>query len=251
MSIPVVILAGGMGTRMGTVLGDSIPKPMIPVNGKPLIWYILNHYSSYGFNEFIICCGFRQEYIKDYFYNYKVRNSDVIINLNNGDVEFNNSKAEKWKIILADTGLTTLTSERIKKVEAYINKRTFMVTYGDGISNININELLNYHYSHGKIGTITSVKVPGRFGSLKIDSGKVINFEEKMSSSVNGGFMVFNPQALEYMDAEMLEKTTLPLLSNKGELMAYEFNGNWHCADTPHEIGIMSDLIKGEAFWKK
>ena len=188
----VVILAGGLGTRLSEET-DLKPKPMVEIGGKPIIWHIMKLYSHYGFNEFIICCGYKGFIIKEYFANYFLHHSDVSIDLSKNEVEIHSSKAEPWKITLVDTGLNTMTGSRIKRIEKYINNKTFMLTYGDGVSNVNINDLCHFHKINGKFATLTAVQTTGKFGSIVVRNEIIESFHEKPKgddSWVNGGFFV-------------------------------------------------------------
>lgn len=253
----VIILAGGWGTRLGR-LTELIPKPMVTIGNKPILWHIMKIFSFYGYNDFIICLGVKAEVIKDYFYHYEVRNNDFTIDLSNGNIEFYN-KHEKtnWKITLIDTGLSTLKGARIKRVEKYLDSGLNMITYGDGVANINLRKLVEFHKSHGKIITITGVHPPARFGELIEMDGKVIKFQEKPQSSVgsiNGGFMVFNNSFLDYLTLDEncdLEKGPLEELSAKGEVMVYKHEGNWECMDHERDYEHLNKLWNNkEAFWK-
>ena len=208
----VVILAGGFGTRLSEYT-DVIPKPMVSIGGKPILWHIMNHYASYGHNDFYIALGYKSEIIKDYFIRYYETNSDFTIDLSNGDIEVHNKSKINWKVTLVNTGLDSMTGGRLKRLKEFIGFETFMLTYGDGLSNVNINSLINFHNSHNKMVTLTSVRPQARFGELKLVDDKVINFSEKPSMHdgwINGGYFVINPQFLDYIDGDdtILEKKT-------------------------------------------
>lgn len=253
----VVILAGGFGTRISE---ESYlkPKPMIEIGEKPILWHIMKHYSHYGFNEFIICCGYKQHVIKEWFANYYLYNSDVTFDFSgNNEMTVHNNVAEPWKVTLVDTGLKTMTGGRVKRVQEYIGNETFMLTYGDAVSNIDIGKLLEFHKKHGKAATISAVTVGQRFGILDIDDEQSIRqFREKSvsdGSRINGGFMVFEPKVFDYIagDDTVLEKVPLETLANNGELKAYMFNGFWQCMDTKREKDKLEEMWEsGEAPWK-
>ncbi len=253
----VVILAGGFGTRISE---ESYlkPKPMIEIGEKPILWHIMKQYSHYGFNEFIICCGYKQHVIKEWFANYYLYNSDVTFDFSgNNEMTVHNNVAEPWKVTLVDTGLKTMTGGRVKRVQEYIGNETFMLTYGDAVSNVDIGKLLAFHKEHGKAATISAVTVGQRFGILDIDDEQSIRqFREKSvsdGSRINGGFMVFEPKVFDYIagDDTVLEKVPLETLANNGELKAYMFNGFWQCMDTKREKDKLEEMWEsGEAPWK-
>lgn len=253
----VIILAGGWGTRLGE-LSDFIPKPMIKIAGKPILWHIMKIYSYYGFNDFVICLGAKGDIIKDYFYHYETKNNDFTIDLSNRNIQFYNKHEEtNWKVTLIDTGLNTLKGGRIKRVEKYLDPDMNMVTYGDGVADINIQELVKFHNSHDKIITVTGVHAPARFGEIIEKNGRVISFKEKPQTStglINGGFMVFNNSFLDYLSPNEncdLEKSVLEELSEKGEVMVYKYEGNWECMDHGRDVVHLNELWKNNrAFWK-
>ncbi|KKK87796.1 hypothetical protein LCGC14_2749670 [marine sediment metagenome] len=252
----VVILAGGWGTRLGQ-LSEIIPKPMVKIGNKPILWHIMKIYSRYGYNEFIICLGVKGEIIKDYFFHYE-RNNDFTIDLSTNKIEYHNYHKEiDWKISLIDTGLNTLKGGRLKRVEKYLDQDMNMLTYGDGVADINIPELIEFHNSHGKILTISGVQAPSRFGELLERDGKVMSFKEKPQMSVgliNGGFMVFNNNLLDYLTEDEhcdFEKGPLEELSKLGEVMVYKHEGNWECMDHERDIKHLNKLWNNDqAFWK-
>ena len=253
----VVILAGGWGTRLGRYT-EIIPKPMLKIGNKPILWHIMKIYSYYGYNEFIISLGVNGDLIKDFFYNYELRNNDYTINFANGKIEYHKKHSETdWKITLIDTGLNTLKGGRIKRVEKYLAPEMNMLTYGDGVSDININKLVDFHKSHNKIITITGIQAPSRFGELIEKDGKVISFKEKPRTTtglINGGFMVFNNKLLDYLTPDKncdFEKGPLEELSKKGEVMVYKHEGNWECMDHERDLKYLNDLWNNnQAFWK-
>lgn len=252
----VVILAGGKGTRFSEETGLR-PKPMIDIGGKPILWHIMKIYSRYGFNEFIICCGYKGFMIKNYFIHYKLHNSDAVFDLSAGEIQNSNSQAEPFLVTLANTGVGTLTAGRLLQIKEYIKDESFMLTYGDGIGNVDINRLLRFHKSHGKICTITAAKLEGRFGVLKSDrNGRVQSFQEKIkkdSGWVNIGFMVCNKEIFNYLGdgTEMLEAGPFNKLQMDGELMAYSHDGFWSPMDMLKDKEYLEELWNnGTAPWK-
>lgn len=232
----VVILAGGFGTRLSEET-DIKPKPMVEIGGKPILWHIMKIYSSYGFNDFIICLGYKGYIIKGFFANYFLHTSDVTIDLKDNKIEVHSVKAEPWKVTLVDTGLNTMTGGRIKRIKPFVENQTFMLTYGDGVGNIDIKKLLEFHKSHGKYATLTAVQPSGRFGALHLEGDKVKEFEEKPKGDgawVNGGFFVLEPQIFDYIEGDetIWEKEPLENLAKDGQLMAYKHTGFWKPMDT-------------------
>ena len=253
----VLILAGGYGTRISEE-SDIRPKPMIEIGGKPILWHIMKYYSSYGFNEFVILLGYKSYVIKEYFANYYLHNSDVIIDTAKQKMEILNNSSENWKITLIDTGLDTMTGGRVKRAKEHIGNEPFFLTYGDGVSDVNITELLNFHKSHKKKMTMTSIQPEGRFGALKIESdNKISSFLEKPKGDgawINGGFFVCEPSVLDYIknDETILEKEPLQDLANEGELFSYRHDGFWKCMDTLRDKNQLNDMwMDGVAKWKK
>jgi glucose-1-phosphate cytidylyltransferase len=254
-----VILAGGYGTRI-TEESYLKPKPMIEIGGMPIIWHIMKTYSMYGFNDFIICAGYKQHMIKEYFADYYLYHSDVTFDFTDDNkMIIHNNIAEPWKVTIVDTGLNTMTGGRLKRVEKYLgDEESFMLTYGDGVADIDLNRLLDFHKSHGKDATITAINVSQRFGVLDIsENGKINAFREKNDVDgevVNGGFMVFNKKIFEYIkdDSTVLEKTPLESLSKEGNLMAYRHTGFWMCMDTQRDHMMLEKMwADGNAPWKK
>ncbi len=252
----VVILAGGLGTRISEE-SHLRPKPMIEIGEMPILWHIMKCYSRYGFNEFIICLGYKQAMVKEFFADYFLYTSDVTFDLSENSMQVHDNFSEPWKVTLIDTGLKTMTGGRIKRVEKYVGDETFMLTYGDGLCDVNIKKLLEFHRSHGKIGTITAISVDQRFGVLDLTKeGQVKEFAEKQdkdASVVNGGYMVFEPAIFDYLEGDetVFEKKPLQTLAAKGELMAYEHKGFWQCMDTQREKKKLEDLwASGKAPWK-
>ncbi len=253
----VVILAGGYGTRISEE-SHLKPKPMIEVGDKPILWHIMKEYSHYGFNDFIICCGYKQHIIKEWFADYYLYNSDVTFDFaNDNQMTVHQNVAEPWKVTLVDTGTDTMTGGRVKRVQKYIGDEPFMLTYGDAVCDIDINQLLEYHKNHGKIATITAVTVGQRFGVLTIDeTGTITNFREKEDmdgSRINAGYMVMEPKIFDYIegDSTVFEKGPLETVAKMGELKAYKFNGFWQCMDTKREKDKLDDMWNsGNAPWK-
>ena len=254
----VVILCGGMGTRLREET-EYKPKPMVEIGGKPILWHIMKLYSAYGFEDFILCLGYKGEMIKSYFYNYEILNNDFTVELgNHKQVEIHsNHKENGWKVALANTGETALKGARIKRIEKYVGGDLFMLTYGDGVADINIHELLSFHKEHGRIGTITGVRPPSRFGELVVTNDRVDSFTEKPQVSdglINGGFFVFNRKIFDYLlddDDCDFEVGPLERLAEDGELMVFEHSGEWACMDTYRDVQHLNGLWEsGKAFWK-
>lgn len=252
-----VILAGGLGTRISEE-SHLRPKPMIEIGGQPILWHIMKSYSYYGYNDFIICCGYKAYMIKEYFADYYLHRSDVTFDFaNNNEMTVHNNVAEPWRVTVVDTGLNTMTGGRVKRVQPYIGNETFMLTYGDGVCNQDIRELVRFHKSHGKMATLTAILPSGRFGILDIhEDNKIKRFAEKHkedSGWVNGGFMVLEPEILDYIldDTTILEGATLETLANTGELIAYQHNGFWQCMDTLRDKEYLEELWEQDkAPWK-
>ena len=255
----VVILAGGYGTRISEESAFK-PKPMIEIGGQPILWHIMKEYAHYGHTEFIICAGYRQEYIKQWFADYFLRNADVTFDYCDGKNEMvvHQSKCEPWKVTVVDTGLETMTGGRIKRVQKYVGNETFFMTYGDGVCDVDINKLLEYHKEHGKIATLTAVLQDQSKGVLDIGGDNAVkSFREKSLSDgapINAGYMVLNPEIFEYIDGDetVFEKVPLESLANKGELMSYMHKGFWQCMDNMREKEMLDKLLKNnKAPWKK
>lgn len=253
----VVILAGGFGTRISEE-SHLKPKPMIEIGGKPLLWHIMKEYSHYGFYEFIICCGYKQHVIKEYFADYYLHNSDITFDFDaENKMTIHNNVAEPWKVTLIDTGLNTMTGGRIKRIQPYIGDETFMLTYGDAVSDVNIRELYDFHKRNGKFATLTAVKINQRFGVLEIDEDNTIDaFREKSNKDgayINGGYMVLEPRVFDYLEGDktVFEKKPLTRLAGEGELKAYKFDGFWQCMDTKREMDMLEEMWSAnEAPWK-
>ena len=253
----VVILAGGRGTRISEESGIR-PKPMIEVGGKPILWHIMKTYSNYDFNDFVVLTGYMGYSIKEYFANYFLHQSDVSFDLTSNEMRILNSKAEPWKVTLLDTGLDTLTGGRIARAKDYIGEEPFLLTYGDGVADIDISSLLAFHKAHGKLATMTSVLPEGRFGVLELGAdGRVASFREKPKgedSWINGGFFVCQPEVLDYIkggDMTIFEREPLEELAMKGELFTYHHKGFWHCMDTLRDkVQLNRMWDEGSAPWK-
>jgi glucose-1-phosphate cytidylyltransferase len=252
----VVILAGGMGTRISeeTVVR---PKPMVEIGGKPILWHIMKIYSHYGYNDFVVCLGFKGYMIKEYFSNYFLHMSDVTFDMKHNSMEVHEQYAEPWKVTLVDTGTDTMTGGRLKRVVPYIGQETFMVTYGDGLSNVNIAELVAYHRKHGKAATVTATQPSGRFGALSLDvADRVQSFQEKPAgdgSWINGGFFVLEPKMLDLIagDSTIFEREPLERLAQDGQLIAHKHDGFWHAMDTLRDKNHLESLWQaGTAPWK-
>ena len=252
----VVIFAGGLGTRLGQRT-ELLPKPMVKIGKNPILWHIMKIYSYYGYNDFIICLGYKGDIIKDYFYHYEMNSSDFTIDLSTKKIEFHLKIDENWRVTLVDTGLNTLKGGRLKRVEKYLDPDINMVTYGDGVCDLDINRLIEFHKSHGKLITITGVHAPSRFGEIIIENEKIIAFKEKPQTSaglINGGFMVFNNEFLDYLTPEEecdLELGIIEELTQKGEVMVYNHRENWECMDTERDVIHLNKLwVSNKAFWK-
>jgi glucose-1-phosphate cytidylyltransferase len=253
----VVILAGGLGTRISEE-SDFKPKPMIEIGGKPILWHIMKIYSSYGFNEFVICCGYKGYVIKDYFHHYYMHEADMTIDLGSNTIEYHNSTSEPWRVTLVDTGLNTMTGGRIKRVQSYIGNEPFMLTYGDGVSDVAIPALLDFHRKSGRLATLTSVQPSGKFGALEIGSrDAIMSFKEKPRGDgawINGGFFVCEPKVLDYIhegDATVWEREPLEALAKDGQLGAYKHAGFWQPMDMLRDKNELEKLwASGKAPWK-
>ncbi|OPX63689.1 MULTISPECIES: glucose-1-phosphate cytidylyltransferase [unclassified Methanoregula] len=252
----VVILAGGLGTRLSEETTIR-PKPMVEIGGKPILWHIMKIYSHYGFNEFVICLGYKGYMIKEYFANYFLHMSDVTIDIRKNEIETHQSYSEPWKISLIDTGDTTMTGGRIRRIRNYLNDETFMLTYGDGVSNVDISRLLKFHKKQKKTGTLTAIRPPGRFGALQIENDtRIVSFHEKPLGDggyINGGFFVFEPELFEYLkeDTTVLEREPLEMLAKSGQLNAYKHNDFWYAMDTLRDKNYLEqEWASGRAPWK-
>ncbi|MBA7651209.1 Glucose-1-phosphate cytidylyltransferase [subsurface metagenome] len=246
----VAILAGGLGARLAEET-ETKPKPMVEIGGRPILWHIMMHYAYYGFKDFIIALGYKGEYIKKYMVDYCRLCSNLTVNLQNGDVEIHDGGGYKadWTVELIDTGRDTMTGGRIKRLAPYLGNETFMLTWGDGVSDVNLRDLLNFHKSHGKLATLTAVRPSARFGHLNLDGDMIIEFSEKPQTSegwINGAFFVLEPAVFDYIDGDttMWEKKPLEQLAKDGQLVAYRHSSFWHCMDT------LRDKRRLDAMWQ-
>jgi glucose-1-phosphate cytidylyltransferase len=254
----VVLLAGGFGTRFSEE-SEMKPKPMIEIGGMPILWHIMKEYSYYGFNDFIICAGYKQHVIKEWFADYFLYTSDITFDLTQGNkIIIHNQHSEPWKVTVVDTGLHTMTGGRIKRVQSYVGNEPFMMTYGDGVCDVDIDKLLQFHQSHGKIATLTSVTLKQDKGVLNIGGDNAVrSFREKSNNdnaSINAGYMVLNPEIFDLLkdDSTVFEREPLEELAVNGELMSYSHTGFWQCMDTKREKDILENLWEtGQAPWKK
>ena len=251
----VLLLAGGFGTRLSEET-DIRPKPMAEIGGKPIIWHIMKGYSHYGFNEFIILLGYKGYYIKEYFGNYFLHQSDVTIDLSTNGIEVHNNTSEPWKVTLLETGQDTMTGGRIKRAKNFIGNEPFLLTYGDGVSDVDLSDLIQFHKKHGKLITMTAVQPEGRFGALETEGTRVSSFLEKPKgdgSWINGGFFVCQPEVLDYIadDQTVFEQKPLMQLAKDGELFNYRHKGFWKCMDTLRDKKVLNEMWdKGQAKWK-
>jgi len=251
-----LILAGGLGTRISEE-SEQKPKPMIEIGGLPILWHIMKQYSYHDINEFVILLGYRGYYIKEYFSNYFLHQSDVTIDLANNSMEIHNTSSQDWKVTLLDTGLNTMTGGRVKRAKNYIDDDTFLLTYGDGVSDINISETIRFHQNHGKLVTMTSIQPEGRYGALDInENNKVNSFIEKPKGDgnwINGGFFVCDKKVLDYIDGDdtVFEKEPLVKLADEGEIIAFKHDGFWKCMDTLRDKVQLNEMWdKNNAPWK-
>jgi glucose-1-phosphate cytidylyltransferase len=244
----VVILAGGLGTRLAEETSVK-PKPMVEIGSHPILWHIMSTYAHYGFRRFTVALGYRSSVVKDYFLRYHSTNSDFTVNLCTGDVRYDRRYPTNWEVSLVDTGVDTQTGGRLRRLEPRLRDRgTFMMTYGDGVADVNLCELLDFHRSHGRLATLTAVRPPARFGTMVFDGDEVVEFKEKPQTGegwINGGFFVFEPEVFEYLDGDdtVLEGPPLERLAADGELRAYRHQGFWQCMDT------LRDKVRLEALW--
>jgi glucose-1-phosphate cytidylyltransferase len=250
-----VILAGGLGTRISEE-SHLRPKPMIEIGGKPIIWHIMKIYSSYGVNEFVICLGYRGYMIKEYFANYFLHMSDVTIDMARNEVEVHQKGAEPWRVTLIDTGENTMTGGRIKRAGAHIGDHDFFLTYGDGVSDVNIGQSLDFHRAHGRLATVTAVRPQARYGALALDGSRVTSFVEKPAEGgglINGGFFVLSPRVIDYIDGDDTPWEGAPMerLTSEGKVHAYVHGGFWQAMDTLRDKNLLEDLWRsGSAPWK-
>lgn len=252
-----VILCGGLGTRLSEETQVK-PKPMVEIGGRPILWHVMKVYERHGFKDFTLALGYRGEVIKDYFLNYHARQSDLTVNLKSGQVDYSNPTAEDWRVSLIDTGANTMTGGRLLRLKSHLqNSGTFMLTYGDGVSDVDVGALLAFHKKHGRLATVTAVRPSARFGGMHIAEGQVQDFQEKPQSGegwINGGFFVFESAIFDYLknDATILERDPLEKLSQDKQLMAYEHSGYWQCMDTIRDRDALQELwATGDAPWMK
>lgn len=251
----VVLLAGGFGTRISEE-SHLRPKPMIEIGGYPILWHIMKIYSSYGYNDFVVCLGYKAYFIKEYFANHFLHTSDITLDLANNNMTVHNNYAEPWKVTLIDTGLNTMTGGRIKRIKEYVDDEPFMITYGDGVANVDIDSLVKFHNKSDNILTMTAIQPEGRFGVLDIEDDKIRAFREKSkkdSGWINGGFMVANPEIFNYIDGDdtVFEREPLETVSSLGKLGAYKHHGFWQCMDTQRDKQNLEKMwSNGNADWK-
>jgi glucose-1-phosphate cytidylyltransferase len=254
--VKVIILAGGLGTRISEYT-NTIPKPMVVIGNRPILWHIMNSYAHFGHNEFYLALGYKSELIKKYFLNYSSLNSDFTVNLATGIVESHKSEYIDWRVTLVNTGLDSMTGGRVKRLQSFIGNEPFMLTYGDGVSDIDLNDLLKFHKSHGKMVTVTAVHPGARFGELEMKDQKVISFQEKpqiRQGWINGGYFIIEPEFFEMIEGDntILEKEPLETAAKIGELMAYHHDGYWQCMDTKRDKDNLEELWKNNtAPWKR
>jgi glucose-1-phosphate cytidylyltransferase len=249
----VIILAGGFGTRLSEYT-DVIPKPMVPIGGKPILWHIMNHYAKFHHKEFFLALGYKAEVVKDYFLNYRSLNSDFTIDLSSGNITPHQHDTVDWKVTLVNTGDLSMTGGRVKRMQPFIGHETCMLTYGDGVSNIDLDELLRFHKSHGKMITVSAVRPSARFGELEMEGSLVKSFQEKPQLHqgwINGGFFIFEPSFFDFIegDATLLEREPLERATKAGQLMAYHHDGFWHCMDTKRDHELLETLWAKGAPW--
>ncbi len=251
----VIILAGGLGTRLQEETTVK-PKPMVEIGGKPILWHIMNIYAHYGSKEFIIAVGYKGDVIKSYFMNYHYLQNSLSIRLRDGQIEAHDTIKQDWTIHLVDTGLDTQTGGRVKRLASWVGKETFMMTYGDGVANINIRELVAFHRRHGKLATVTAVRPPARFGGMRFNGDMVIEFMEKPQIGegwINGGFFVLEPEVFNYIEGDntYFERDPLERLALEGQLVAYKHPDFWQCMDTLRDVHLLDSLWQeGKAPWK-
>jgi glucose-1-phosphate cytidylyltransferase len=252
----IVILAGGFGTRIAEYT-TRIPKPMVEIGEHPILWHIMNWYSKFGYNDFIIALGYKSTVIKEYFLHYYALNNDFEVDLETGEISYINKNARSWKVKLVDTGVNTMTGGRVKRLQNMINNEPFMLTYGDGLSNININDLVKFHVENGKIATLSAVHPTARFGELNIDDDNTVkSFKEKPqleSGRINGGFFVLQPEIFDFIedDSTIFEREPMELLVKQNQLAAYKHDGFWQSMDTVRERQILEELwLSDKAPWK-
>ncbi|MDB2676335.1 glucose-1-phosphate cytidylyltransferase [Amylibacter sp.] len=250
----VIILAGGFGTRMGDST-SIIPKPMVSIGGKPIIWHVMKTYAHFGHNNFYVALGYKAEVIKKYFLNYREVNADFTVDLSSGQITPHQLDPVNWKVTLVDTGADSMTGGRVKRMQSFIGNETCMLTYGDGVADVDLDSLLSFHRSHGKMITITAVRPPARFGEIETDGSLVTSFKEKPQMHdgwINGGYFVVEPEFFNLIsgDSTLLEKEPLEQAVEAGELMAYHHDGFWHCMDTKRDLDLLEGIWAEGAPWK-
>jgi glucose-1-phosphate cytidylyltransferase len=244
-----VILAGGFGTRISEET-TRLPKPMVEIGGKPILWHIIKYYSAHGVNDFVVCLGYKGEVIKEYFLRYYERHSDIVVDLKTGKTEFSNGRTEPWRVTLVDTGLETMTGGRLKRIASHVGDAPFCMTYGDGLSNVDLPRLVAFHQSHGRLATVTAIRQPSRFGVLQLEGEAIRDIREKASEDgtwINGGFFVLSPGVFRYIadDASIWEREPMERLARDGQMMAYRHEGFWQAMDTLRERNLL------EALWRE
>ncbi len=251
----VAILAGGLGSRLQEETTVR-PKPMVEIGGKPILWHILNIYAAHGFDEFVVALGYKGEFVKEYFLNFFALNNDLTVDLRSGAARVHSGNGPAWKVHLVDTGPSTQTGGRVKRLQGHLRERTFMLTYGDGVADLDLKKLLEFHRAHGKLATVTAVRPPSRFGSFILDGNQITRFEEKPQTGegwINGGFFVLEPGVLDLIEGDdtLWERGPMEKLAAAGELMAYRHDGFWQAMDTLRERRVLEDLwASGKAPWK-
>jgi len=251
----VIILAGGLGTRLAEYT-EMIPKPMVPIGGRPILWHIMRHYAGYGHKDFHLALGYKAEMVKGYFLNYYSLSSDCTVSLGTGEVTHHQSDPVDWRVTLVDTGQNTMTGGRVRRMRDWIGDETCLLTYGDGLADVDLDALLEFHQAHGKLVTVTAVHPGARFGELGLEGDRVIEFQEKPQVSqgwINGGFFVLEPKFFNLIDGDdtILEKEPLERASSQGELMAYRHKGFWQCMDTKRDRDVLEELWRTSAPWDK
>jgi glucose-1-phosphate cytidylyltransferase len=253
--VKTVILAGGLGSRLAEETTVR-PKPMVEIGGRPILWHIMNVYAAHGFRDFVVACGYKGEVIKQYFANYHLHESDLTVELRSGKVELHSDRSPEWRVSLVDSGLHTQTGGRVRRMAPWIGGETFLMTYGDGVGNIDVRAALDFHRRHGRLATVTAVRPPARFGGLEFDGDQVVRFNEKPQVGegwINGGYMVLEPRVLDYIDADetIFERDPMERLAAEGQLMAYRHEGFWQPMDTLREKHLLEELwASGAAPWK-